>query len=98
MGLERTLHAHTMGNFANSESRVQTALATGNHHTFVSLQALAGTFLYSYLYDNGVARGQVRNVFLDRKSTRLNSSHVAISYAVFCLKKKKKNKSNNKRE
>src|SRR5690625_3220228 len=28
--------------------------------------------------------------YLDRKSTRLNSSHVAISYAVFCLKKKKK--------
>src|SRR5207302_9857083 len=27
---------------------------------------------------------------LDRKSTRLNSSHVKISYAVFCLKKKKK--------
>src|SRR5439155_16393156 len=31
------------------------------------------------------ARGEA-----DRKSTRLNSSHVAISYAVFCLKKKKK--------
>src|SRR5207253_6911386 len=31
--------------------------------------------------------------WLDRKSTRLNSSHVAISYAVFCLKKKKKNES-----
>src|SRR5206468_5735479 len=30
--------------------------------------------------------------FLDRKSTRLNSSHDQISYAVFCLKKKKKNK------
>src|SRR5688572_31936591 len=29
---------------------------------------------------------------LDRKSTRLNSSHSQISYAVFCLKKKKKNK------
>src|SRR5437870_10595757 len=28
----------------------------------------------------------------DRKSTRLNSSHVAISYAVFCLKKKKQKK------
>src|SRR5690349_22676222 len=28
----------------------------------------------------------------DRKSTRLNSSHVEISYAVFCLKKKKKTK------
>src|SRR5690625_6154388 len=30
------------------------------------------------------------NYRLDRKSTRLNSSHVAISYAVFCLKKKQK--------
>src|SRR5690554_4419394 len=32
----------------------------------------------------------VSQVFGDRKSTRLNSSHVRISYAVFCLKKKKK--------
>src|SRR5690625_7106346 len=31
----------------------------------------------------------VQTGILDRKSTRLNSSHVAISYAVFCLKKKK---------
>src|SRR3712207_7243671 len=31
---------------------------------------------------------------LDRKSTRLNSSHANISYAVFCLKKKKKIRSN----
>src|SRR5258708_19282657 len=31
----------------------------------------------------------VRNEYLDRKSTRLNSSHQIISYAVFCLKKKK---------
>src|SRR3712207_8975002 len=30
----------------------------------------------------------------DRKSTRLNSSHANISYAVFCLKKNKKNKTN----
>src|SRR2546426_2366980 len=29
--------------------------------------------------------------FIDRKSTRLNSSHLVISYAVFCLKKKKQN-------
>src|SRR5690606_40525268 len=33
--------------------------------------------------------GQVGGQDLDRKSTRLNSSHVKISYAVFCLKKKK---------
>src|SRR5437868_9214722 len=32
----------------------------------------------------------------DRKSTRLNSSHVSISYAVFCLKKKKKKKKKEK--
>src|SRR5262245_65024458 len=33
----------------------------------------------------------------DRKSTRLNSSHLGISYAVFCLKKKKKKKTNKTR-
>src|SRR3989442_8651522 len=39
-----------------------------------------------------VAEGRVddEEIFIDRKSTRLNSSHVRISYAVFCLKKKKK--------
>src|SRR5688572_33272260 len=40
-------------------------------------------------------RGRGRTVRGDRKSTRLNSSHSQISYAVFCLKKKKKK--NNKR-
>src|ERR1022692_81653 len=34
----------------------------------------------------------------DRKSTCLNSSHLVISYAVFCLKKKKKNKTTNQQE
>src|SRR5690349_24241086 len=34
----------------------------------------------------------------DRKSTRLNSSHVEISYAVFCLKKKKKNRKTNQNQ
>src|SRR5690349_22642888 len=37
----------------------------------------------------GLRHSDGQNV--DRKSTRLNSSHVEISYAVFCLKKKKKN-------
>src|SRR5690606_41758010 len=37
------------------------------------------------LHDDGVA---AQGVLEDRKSTRLNSSHVKISYAVFCLKKK----------
>src|SRR5207245_9252309 len=41
----------------------------------------------------GIARAdRLRGDEIDRKSTRLNSSHGSISYAVFCLKKKKKNK------
>src|SRR3712207_9003728 len=42
------------------------------------------------LEDTGVAAyaGQGPNILQDRKSTRLNSSHANISYAVFCLKKK----------
>src|SRR3712207_8196880 len=35
-------------------------------------------------------RARVPEILADRKSTRLNSSHANISYAVFCLKKKKK--------
>src|SRR2546430_8667341 len=46
---------------------------------FFSLQATAQSS-HGYRFDN----------FEDRKSTRLNSSHSQISYAVFCLKKKKK--------
>src|SRR5690606_40221328 len=38
--------------------------------------------------DRGRARRRQRDTLQDRKSTRLNSSHVKISYAVFCLKKK----------
>src|SRR5690348_18087038 len=38
--------------------------------------------------DQGAGRNRNQD-FLDRKSTRLNSSHPSISYAVFCLKKKK---------
>src|SRR5690625_6900010 len=43
--------------------------------------ALVGAFGALHVAQQGVH-------FIDRKSTRLNSSHVAISYAVFCLKKK----------
>src|SRR5437868_12180955 len=38
-------------------------------------------------------RADLIGEYLDRKSTRLNSSHVSISYAVFCLKKKTKKSS-----
>src|SRR5258705_4492089 len=45
---------------------------------------------YLFIKRNGgfqILNGQVQGI-LDRKSTRLNSSHLGISYAVFCLKKK----------
>src|ERR1039457_7369621 len=38
-----------------------------------------------------IAGATVLRANIDRKSTRLNSSHLVISYAVFCLKKKKNN-------
>src|SRR2546426_5256804 len=43
----------------------------------------------SPLFHDG-RRAKARTIRTDRKSTRLNSSHLVISYAVFCLKKKKK--------
>src|SRR3989442_5552391 len=56
----------------------------------------------NYQFEPGSFRDRDSRVFYgddagskDRKSTRLNSSHVRISYAVFCLKKKKKNQKTN---
>src|SRR5690625_5886165 len=48
------------------------------------------TFTTDAEYNTDIAFLPKISFGLDRKSTRLNSSHVAISYAVFCLKKKKK--------
>src|SRR5258708_24901991 len=66
------------------------------HHAFVVDQRLASSIdgdlngmagLLVKEFDNNVEQADAG----DRKSTRLNSSHQIISYAVFCLKKKKKN-------
>src|SRR5699024_11905415 len=54
-----------------------------DQHTFASLTSMGVLHLYFEFFScNPISE--------DRKSTRLNSSHVSISYAVFCLKKKKK--------
>src|SRR5699024_12627545 len=45
-----------------------------------------------YRFEQQKKEKEARKKQRDRKSTRLNSSHVSISYAVFCLKKKKKKK------
>src|SRR5690625_5399879 len=49
----------------------------------------AGSNLKAFARMDGAWLGSIDVAWKDRKSTRLNSSHVAISYAVFCLKKKK---------
>src|SRR5258708_17220448 len=49
------------------------------------------------IVENSVRRSNGIFYDRDRKSTRLNSSHQIISYAVFCLKKKKKNNKHNMR-
>src|SRR5690625_8036098 len=57
----------------------------------ISLYSLSQQDLYRVLAQRPeVGRHLLASLGTDRKSTRLNSSHVAISYAVFCLKKKKK--------
>src|SRR5207253_8291168 len=72
----------------------------GEHLGTISFgsQGLSTGPLHFLGVDNGAPREYWFNLFQwgddltyvrDRKSTRLNSSHVAISYAVFCLKKKK---------
>src|SRR5438445_345828 len=57
------------------------------------VQEIAESLVHRLLLEIGgvdVPRPFPRMKFEDRKSTRLNSSHANISYAVFCLKKKKK--------
>src|SRR5690349_22137897 len=52
--------------------------------------------LFSQLSGKGCPFDRGQSDTRDRKSTRLNSSHVEISYAVFCLKKKKKKREKQK--
>src|SRR5438477_5256541 len=59
------------------------SIASGR--TVEEVERLIGADSLKYLSKAGLFRADQ-----DRKSTRLNSSHMSISYAVFCLKKKKK--------
>src|SRR5438445_6083089 len=81
-----------------------TAIYTLSLHDALPIYQQAGMRLRNEIYAVGDSRdvnesiekflGRKQSVqpFLDRKSTRLNSSHANISYAVFCLKKKNKRK------
>src|SRR5438876_6354473 len=54
----------------------------------VASTSKAQIYAYQIAFATGGLPGRTRPSALDRKSTRLNSSHPSISYAVFCLKKK----------
>src|SRR5256885_9376559 len=63
----------------------------GHNGTICSVSVPGGSANHDPCPDRGPHhRLRVYYEQLDRKSTRLNSSHLVISYAVFCLKKKKK--------
>src|SRR5688572_31884062 len=66
--------------------QVLLALFTGGHCLITGVPGLAKTLLIKTLAD--ILDLDFKRI--DRKSTRLNSSHSQISYAVFCLKKKNK--------
>src|SRR5205807_9638485 len=55
-----------------------------------SIASLAGTFALLLVAGPVISLAGILAGEIDRKSTRLNSSHLVISYAVFCLKKKNK--------
>src|SRR2546426_3950339 len=69
------------------KSAVGRLVAEQLHAGFVDIDAIVERRLGASVVSFDLDRDSV-----DRKSTRLNSSHLVISYAVFCLKKKKKNK------
>src|SRR5690242_21607166 len=62
------------------------------HHIHCDLLPVDGRGLCAHVHPRLQLRGRgPHDAIEDRKSTRLNSSHMSISYAVFCLKKKKNN-------
>src|SRR5690554_7145040 len=76
------------------------AIAVRSRGIYLLMSTLAIAMIFYYLAQQNTTvlhgfdgiRGVMAPTILDRKSTRLNSSHVRISYAVFCLKKKKNKK------
>src|SRR5947209_11014087 len=69
-----------------------TLFRSGVGHALRDLRRFAGERLFAVWRQTAKRRSPAK----DRKSTRLNSSHANISYAVFCLKKKKKRTTNRK--
>src|SRR5699024_11480258 len=60
-----------------------------SHALTIVASALVGAIVWNLITWYFGIPSSSSHALIDRKSTRLNSSHVSISYAVFCLKKKK---------
>src|SRR5688572_31778607 len=73
--------------FRSDEETAEAFRIAGTYHV-LALSGAQVALLAALL--TGLARRALGGFAADRKSTRLNSSHSQISYAVFCLKKKKK--------
>src|SRR2546430_11775308 len=86
----RKIGAHGVLQFAGfHEDNRHTAVYGLGGQTLPAADYLQDYFSNGFAYDGGASSNWGARVALDRKSTRLNSSHSQISYAVFCLKKKK---------
>src|SRR2546430_9534251 len=90
-------YAATGPRFAREERRVVFASSLGTVFEWYDfyLYATLAPFFAALFFPSGNATAALLSAFVtyaaDRKSTRLNSSHSQISYAVFCLKKKNSN-------
>src|SRR5690625_5622922 len=94
---EILVHRGTVVHFQNGEAVLEYEIGTEEWNEMVANSKFAGMEEFATNETGYIALQDhsddvwFRNI-KDRKSTRLNSSHVAISYAVFCLKKKKDEK------
>src|SRR3712207_8334432 len=75
---------------AHCATSTHLALPSANHSTFTGLETRGADVRCPRRVDDLGPFSDGRDRARDRKSTRLNSSHANISYAVFCLKKKEK--------
>src|SRR5690625_6840031 len=98
MGRQLKFHINALNQEKEQLSSIVNSMADGvitlnRHGDMIVTNPPSEQFLQDLYLDKNISQEnsdqQLPEVLEDRKSTRLNSSHVAISYAVFCLKKKK---------
>src|SRR5688572_32759575 len=85
-GAARDLHSFPTRRSSDLQSRKKVLLGQGRYSTAIHSRVAGKSFFSGSMVTTYAPNAPMRR--LDRKSTRLNSSHSQISYAVFCLKKK----------